>query len=189
MFPGDNYLISPNATPDPNPFFESSTDSLNESRELNNAQNNLDDFEINDIYIDDDIEANENYIWDPEPSPGHNYLDLNFDPNTDSDLDHYLVGPDGIYLHEIQDNSFDLYISNSDNDSVLGLDPEPSPGPVDPGSNMPRPGNIHKHTYLLLYTFPLTTIFTSRKAGQHLPQVQVLGGQVTFSFLENLRPP
>ena len=44
----------------------------------------------------------------------------------DSDLDHYLLDPDGVYLEN-------QAISNTDNDSVIGLDPEPSPGPVDPG--------------------------------------------------------
>ena len=39
------------------------------------------------------------------------------------DLDHYLLGPDGIYLDEISDVSFD---------SIAWLDPEPTLGPVDP---------------------------------------------------------
>ena len=62
-----------------------------------------------------------------QPSPP-NY---NFDPDTDSDLDHYLVGPDGVYLNEVSE--LDTGMSDSDDDLVLGLDPEPSPGPVDPG--------------------------------------------------------
>ena len=44
----------------------------------------------------------------------------------DSDLEHYLVGPDGVYLE-------DQGISDSDNDLGEELDPKPSPGPVDPG--------------------------------------------------------
>ena len=59
-----------------------------------------------------------------EPSPGH--VDLNFESNQDSDLDQYPVGPDGVYLK-------DQGMSDFDNDSVDELDPETSPGPVDPG--------------------------------------------------------
>ena len=36
------------------------------------------------------------------------------------------LGPDGIYLE-------DQGISDSENDMIQALDPEPSPGPVDPG--------------------------------------------------------
>ena len=61
---------------------------------------------------------------DPEPSPGH--ADQNLESDQDSDLEHYLVGPDGVYLE-------DQGISDSDNDLVEELDPKPSSGPVDPG--------------------------------------------------------
>ena len=73
----------------------------------NDSDENSEEFEFNDMYIEDDINSF-----------------LNLDPEHDSDLDHYLLGPDGIYLDEISDVSFD---------SIAGLDPEPSPGPVDPG--------------------------------------------------------
>ena len=43
----------------------------------------------------------------------------------DSNLEHYQVGPDGEYLEN-------QGTSDSDNDLAHELDPEPSPGPVDP---------------------------------------------------------
>ena len=57
----------------------------------------------------------------------------NFEPTQDSDLDHYLVGPDGVYLEQSSDTDTDSDMSFYGNDLVPGLDPEPSPGPVDPG--------------------------------------------------------
>ena len=52
---------------------------------------------------------------------------------SESDLDHYLVGPDGIYLNQSPNINTESEMSDNDNDLVPGLDPEPSPGPVDPG--------------------------------------------------------
>ena len=37
-----------------------------------------------------------------------------------------MIGPDGIYLENQE-------LSSSDDDMIQELDPEPSPGPVDPG--------------------------------------------------------
>ena len=71
------------------------------------------------IYPSDD-ELQDEPNQDFELSP----VRANFDPEHDSDLDHYLLGPDGIYLDEISETSFD---------SIAELDPEPSLGPVDPG--------------------------------------------------------
>ena len=52
----------------------------------------------------------------------------NFDPNNDTDLAHYLVGPDGIYLE-----NKGLSDSDNANDMIQELDPEHLLGPVDPG--------------------------------------------------------
>ena len=79
------------------------------------------EFEFNDMYIDDDIYS---FQFEPNQGPELSPVRANFDPENDSDLDHYLLGPDGVYLDEISETSFD---------SVPGLDPEPPPGPVDPG--------------------------------------------------------
>ena len=63
------------------------------------------------------------------------YIDDNLEPvynndsYHDSDLDHYLLAPDGEYLEDISE----LELSDSDNALEHDLDPEPSPGPVDPG--------------------------------------------------------
>ena len=48
--------------------------------------------------------------------------------NNDSDLENYLLGPDGVYL----DNQ-GWSDSNSDNDLDSDLDPELPSGPGDPG--------------------------------------------------------
>ena len=84
----------------------------------------LDDFEINDIYIDDEMDAHEiaNVNIESVQDTGNTSVEQHNDP----DLYHYLVAPDGVYLKKQE---------NSDNESDLfqALDPEPSPGPVDPG--------------------------------------------------------
>ena len=111
---------------------------------------NLDDFVIQDEYLDDDLEPDilnpvpsrsdsdndstnpsydseldpDNYLLDPE---GLNLINT-VEDNNDSDLENYLLGPDGVYL-ENQGWSE----SNSDNDLDPDLDPEPPSGPVDPG--------------------------------------------------------
>ena len=112
----DNFLLGPDDIASSTETNVSDIDSDEES-----SNEILEEFEFNDMYIDDDIyslqfEQNQG----PELSP----VRANFDPEHDSDLDHYLLGPDGIYLDEISETSFD---------SIAGLDPEPSPGPVDPG--------------------------------------------------------
>ena len=144
----DHYLLSPNAIPDPDPYQghedSDSSDSIinhDEAQFLLNAEDlyseietesetdstnsSLDDFEIADEYIDDEpIPVPDQ---DLEPNPNN----INFDPDHDSDLDHYLVGPDGVYLEQASDTDTDM--SFYGNDPVPALDPEPSPGPVDPG--------------------------------------------------------
>ena len=112
------------------------------------SDDNLNDFDIHDEFIDDDLDPDahnpvpahsdtdttsnrsypdseldpDNYLLDPE---GLNLLNIPVqDP--DSDLEHYLVGPDRIYL----DNQG---FSDNDSVSVPDLDPEPPSGPVDPG--------------------------------------------------------
>ena len=83
----------------------------------NNEGNNLDDFEINDTYIDDDLEPTQDNTSDGN---------VNFDLHNNSDLNHYLLGPDGIYLENQE-------LTSSDDEMLQDLDPEPSLGPVDPG--------------------------------------------------------
>merc|ERR1711876_53077 len=134
----ENFLISPEEIALPHPMFGAlnydnfllGPDDIASGTENNVSDDDADEessneiseeFEFNDMYIDDDIysfrfEPNQ----DPEPSP----FRANFDPENDSDLDHYLLGPDGVYLDETSEISFD---------SVPDLDPEPSPGPVNPG--------------------------------------------------------
>ena len=73
-------------------------------------------------YIDDDIEPIPEQEQNIESIQNH--IDINFDPDLDSDLDHYLVGPD---------TDTESEMSYYDNDLVPGLDPEPSLGPGDPG--------------------------------------------------------
>ena len=99
--------------------------------ESENVTHTDNDFSINNEYIDDDLEP----VSEPEQNIEHihNLNDVNFDPEYDSDLDHYLVGPDGIYLDQSSNRDTDSEMSNYENDLVPGLDPEPSPGPVDPG--------------------------------------------------------
>ena len=95
------------------------------------ASHNHSDFSINDEYIDDDLEPVSEPEHNIEPIQNHN--EINFDPEYDSDLDHYLVGPDGIYLDQSPNIDTGSEMSDNDNDLVPGLDPEPFPGPVDPG--------------------------------------------------------
>ena len=111
---------------------------------------NLDDFVIQDEYLDDDLEPDllnpvparsesdndstnsfpdsdldpDNYLLDPE---GLNLINP-VEDNNDSELENYLLGPEGVYL----DNQ-GWSESNSDNDLDFDLDPELPSGPVDPG--------------------------------------------------------
>merc|ERR1712062_843127 len=151
----DHYLLSPNAVPDLSPyqgdsesehnpdmdqFLLNAEDILSEDTDSDlyseaDTESEIDspkhsDFIINDEYIDDDI----NLVSEPEQDtePIQNLNNFNFDPAYDSDLDHYLVGPDGIYLDQSPNIDTESEMSYNDNDLVLGLDPEPSPGPVDP---------------------------------------------------------
>ena len=134
----DNFLISPGAIAQPHPMFGAlnfdnfllGPDDIASGIESNVSENNSDEespngnpeeFEFNDIYIDDDIST---FQIEPDLDPELSPIRANFDPENDSDLDHYLLGPDGVYLDEISETSFD---------SVPGLEPEPPPGPVDPG--------------------------------------------------------
>ena len=81
---------------------------------LRHSQNDLNSFDINDMYIDNDTGP-------------FNVTDIGSEPSQeDLDQGHYLVGPDGVYLEG-------QGMLGSDNDSVQELDLEPSPGPVDPG--------------------------------------------------------
>merc|ERR1712242_332338 len=134
----ENFLISPDEIALPHPMFgalnydnfllgpddiasgtETNVSDIDSDEESSNEIS--EEFEFNDMYIDDDINSLQFELnQGPELSP----VRANFDPENDSDLDHYLLGPDGVYLDEISEISFD---------SVPGLDPEPSPGPVDPG--------------------------------------------------------
>ena len=91
--------------------------SYSSSNNDGNEGNNLDDFEINDIYIDDNIEPTQDNTSNEN---------ANYDLHNDSELNHYLLAPDGVYL---ENQSF----TSSDDDMLHDLDPEPSPGPVDPG--------------------------------------------------------
>ena len=79
---------------------------------------------INDMYIEDDLHSLHGDNSSLEPLQINE--NVNFDPNNDTDLNPYLVSPDGIYLQNQGQ-------SDSDNDMIQGLDPEPSLGPVDPG--------------------------------------------------------
>ena len=89
--------------------------------EINNIGQN--GFDFNDEYIDDELYTNN--IADapvPQPSPGPEEL---YSP---SELDHYFLDPDGLNLVD----PFGMPQRKSDNDVHEG-DPEPSPGPFDPG--------------------------------------------------------
>ena len=123
-----------------------------ESSTSSESVGNLDDFVIQDEYLDDDLEPDilnpvpalsdsdndstnslpdseldpDNYLLDPEGLNLINPLENN--NNNDSDLENYLLGPDGVYL-ENQGWSD----SNSDNDLDSDLDPELPSGPGDPG--------------------------------------------------------
>merc|ERR1712242_137472 len=149
----EHYLLSPNAVPDLSPyqsdiesdhnsdmdqFLLNAEDILSEDTDSDlyseaDTETELDhnDFSINDEYIDDDLEPVSEHEQEIEPIQNHN--EINFDPEYDSDLDHYLVGPDGIYLDQSPNIDTESEMSYNDNDLVIGLDPEPSPGPVDPG--------------------------------------------------------
>ena len=59
----------------------------------------------------------------PEPSPGPEVL---YSP---SELDHYFLDPDGLNLID----PFAIPQRLSNNDDIHEGDPEPSPGPYDPG--------------------------------------------------------
>ena len=114
-------------------------------------ENNMGEFESNDMYIDDDILINPRARIPAPDSPtnaisvandfdlDHYFLDpeglnlVNPFPNSqeieyDQDLEHFLLAPNGEYL----DNQ-GMSESDSDNDLAFELDPEPPPGPVDPG--------------------------------------------------------
>ena len=69
------------------------------------------------VYIDDHLEPTQDSTSDGN---------VNFDLHNNSDLNHYLLGPDGIYLENQE-------LTSSDDEMLQDLDPEPSPGPVDPG--------------------------------------------------------
>merc|ERR1712242_579689 len=149
----EHYLLSPNAVPDLSPyqsdiesdhnsdmdqFLLNAEDILSEDTDSDlyseaDTETELDhnDFSINDEYIDDDLEPVSEHEQEIEPIQNHN--EINFDPEYDSDLDHYLVGPDGIYLDQSSNIDSDSEMSNHANDLVPVPDPEPSPGPVDPG--------------------------------------------------------
>ena len=74
------------------------------------------------MYIEDDIDS---FLQiEPNQGPELSPVRANFDPEQDSDIDHYLLGPDGVYLDKISETSFD---------SVPGMDPELYPEPLDPG--------------------------------------------------------
>merc|ERR1712242_338838 len=134
----DNFLISPDEIAQPHPMFGAlnydnfllGPDDIASGIETNISDNYsdeessnevLNEFEFNDMYIDDDINS---FQVDPNHSPELSPVRANFDPENDSDLDHYLLGPDGIYLDQISESSFD---------SIPELDPESPLGPVDPG--------------------------------------------------------
>ena len=126
--PASNWLQSSSgseADPDHDQFLLNADDmysddafsSYSSSNNDGNEGNNLDDFEINDIYIDDNIEPTQDNTSNEN---------VNYDLHNDSELNHYLLAPDGVYL---ENQSF----TSSDDDMLHDLDPEPSPGPVDPG--------------------------------------------------------
>ena len=89
----------------------------------NNIAGN-DDFETNDQYIDDELIPH-NSLTSPvlEPSPGPVEL---YDT---TELDHYFLDPEGLNLID----PFAIPQGQPNNDTVHGEDPEPSPGPFDPG--------------------------------------------------------
>ena len=102
------------------------------------GSSDLNDFITNDEYIDDELIPNyesdrdseiDNFLVDPEGlnliNPFNN-SNVNSNSDYDSDLDHYLLDPEGLNLIDHDNN-------NAANELVNGLDPEPSPGPVDPG--------------------------------------------------------
>ena len=134
----ENFLISPDEIALPHPMFgalnydnfllgpddiasgtETNVSNIDSDEESSNEIS--EEFEFNDMYIDDDIYS---FQFEPNQGPELSPVRASFEPENDSDLDHYLLGPDGVYLDEISETS---------SDSVPGLDPEPSPGPVDPG--------------------------------------------------------
>ena len=55
------------------------------------------------------------------------------DSDSNSDLDHFLIGPKDVYTDEESDSGNNQGTSDSDTDPDMELDPEPSSGPVDPG--------------------------------------------------------
>ena len=83
----------------------------------------LDGFDINDEYIDDDLFNNNIDTLAPEPSPG---LEEAYSP---SDLDHYFLDPEGLNLID----PFATSQGQFNNDVAHDGDPEPNPGPFDPG--------------------------------------------------------
>merc|ERR1712115_247557 len=80
-----------------------------------------DGFDINDGYIDDDFSANNTNLRLQEPSQGPE------EQYSSSELDNYFLDPNGL-------NLIDPFVvpQTLDNDAHDG-DPEPSPGPFDPG--------------------------------------------------------
>ena len=99
-----------------------------------NVSSSFNDFITNDEYIDDELIPNyesdrdsetDSFLVGPEGLNLINPFNTSNDTsNTDySDLDHYLLDPEGLNL-----GNYDAA-----NDLVIGLDPEPSPGPIDPG--------------------------------------------------------
>jgi len=126
---------------DESQFLLNADDMLDDSEYGSTSSDNssLNDFIINDEYIDDEIIHNN-------------------DSDTDSEIENFLVDPEGLNLinpfHQNSetdaindyDSELDHYLldpeglnlgnqdnSDTDNELVIGLDPEPSPGPVDPG--------------------------------------------------------
>ena len=76
-----------------------------------------------DVTSESDLD---HYFVDPEGLNLLNPFPVDQENEYNADLDHFLLDPNGVYL----DNQV---MSDSDNDVAFGLDPKPSPGPVDPG--------------------------------------------------------
>ena len=118
----DQFLLNANDM-----FSDDAWSSYNESdTEGNNAI-----LETNDEYIDDDIFHNDNANAPlPELSPGP------VEPYSPNELDHYFLDPEGLNLVD----PFDLPERQNNNSLTNDGDPEPNPGPFDPGQaviNMP----------------------------------------------------
>ena len=93
--------------------------SNSEVHENNLGQNG---FDINDEYIDDDLFSGNTDTQVPEPYPG---TEEQYSP---SELDHYFLDPVGLNLID----PFAIPQRLPNDDTHVG-DPEPSPGPFDPG--------------------------------------------------------